>query len=113
MGFMPGPFVPGAESIGTTAVTADRNAFLGAATGRTVYGYSVHGAAGVAPRGKLYRTATVNSDNLVTGCFATFELTTGILAQTFTLPGVDCPLGVSVDWTAGQFDLIIYYKDLT
>ena len=114
MPILNGPFYPGAQTLATTSVTADRNAWLGTATGRTVLGYSVRAVTGTPCNGALYRMATVNSANLTTALFSYFELgTAGIYRENFGVAGIDCSAGVSIDWTTGSFDISLYYIDVT
>ena len=124
MPIIDGIYAPGAAVLSTQAVVADTESgpantdaanqrFLSAKAGRRVVGFSWKGTTIARQAARLVRGANFNA---ATNWFGAFESETQRLdagEQFFGPSGIDCSGGISIDWVAGNFDLSIYYIDVS
>lgn len=91
------------------AVTADVDAAVAAATGLILMGWSVRESAGTPAiaNGKLVNGATGSAAGKVgeIGLVASDSKTVWLGPN-----GIPCPLGISIDHLAGQFDIVLFYR---
>lgn len=92
------------------AVVADVDAAVAANDKLFLYGYSAKEGAGTPA------IASFSIVNGATGAAAGKVVHVALLASTsetviFERP-IACPLGISVDWIAGDIDIILYHKTL-
>lgn len=112
------PVIPGvyaaASSVAKTAITSDQSLLLAAATGRRLVGYSAKNTAGAAnagATGNILRGAStvVGTTNRIAG----FEIPTNGHATEWFWPGIECAEGITVDHVLGNFEISLYYIDVT
>jgi len=89
------------------AVTANVNAAVAAATGLRLIGYSARDGASAAAKADIVNGSTgaaagkVWRINVASG---------GSDHEWFGPDGIPCPLGISIDFLAGDLDIILHYK---
>ena len=99
----------GATPVLTAAVTADDDATVVANDGLRLCGYSLveSNSSAAVFSGKIVNGAT----GAAAGEVVHFE---GIALSSETVwfgdAGIACPLGISIDWLTGEFDITVYYK---
>lgn len=91
------------------AVGADVDAAVAANEGLVLYGYSVRESDGTPA------VAAANIVNGATGAAAGKVVYIELAANAsetvwFGERGIECPLGLSVDWIVGTIDILLYYK---
>ena len=92
------------------AVTADVNATVAASPGLRLMGYSVNESKGVAA------VAAFSIVNGATGAAVGKIVHVELAADksetvSFAPNGIACPLGLSIDWIAGEVDIVLHYMD--
>jgi len=101
-----------ATAIATATITADSNAVVAAQAGLRLMGYSSKESAGVpaAASFKIINGATGATNAPV--AYVTHALSTSS-TQWFGPDGIACTAGLSIDWIAGQVDVVLHYKVVT